>query len=128
MTASAAFSAALGVVLTFMPQELLAHLGAVEQGFTVVLVQMLGVLCLGFATLNWMMRSSVIGGIYGRPVSMANCMHFTIGAVTLWKGVMTHEVSAVILAVTAIYTVFGGWFALVLFTHPADALRERQRS
>jgi hypothetical protein len=128
MTASAAFSAAMGLVLTFMPQELLAHLGVVEQGFTVVLVQMLGVLCLGFATLNWMTRSSVIGGIYGRPVSMANCMHFAIGAVTLWKGVVAQDVPAAIMAVTAIYTLFGAWFALVLFTHPADALRQRQRS
>lgn len=47
MTLSAAFLATLGVGITFLPQELLAHVGAQPEGALVLLIQMLGALCLG---------------------------------------------------------------------------------
>jgi hypothetical protein len=48
MGLSAAFLAMLGVGITFLPQELLAHVGAPSDGTVVLLIQMLGALYFGF--------------------------------------------------------------------------------
>lgn len=119
MTASAAFLAALGIGITFLPQELLAHLGAQPQGRLVLVIQLLGALYLGLAMLNWMNRGTYIGGIYARPVSMANFFHFVVGAVALAKATLAQSFSIEVAVMAAIYTAFGAWFGLVLFTHPA---------
>jgi hypothetical protein len=110
MTLSAAFLATLGVGITFLPQELLAHVGAQPEGALVLLIQMLGALCLGLAILNWMNRGSHIGGIYGRPVSMANFFNFAVGALALWKGAVTQHFALEVTAMAAVYSVFGFWF------------------
>jgi len=120
MSLSAAFLATLGIGITFLPQELLAHVGVRPEGTPVVLMQVLGALYLGFATLNWMNRGSRIGGIYGRPVSMANFFSFAVGAVALLRGAIAQQFAVEIVAMAAIYSVFGIWFGWVLFTHPAD--------
>jgi hypothetical protein len=116
--ASALFLAVLGVGITFLPQELLTHFGVRLEGVPVLLIQLLGALYLGFAILNWMNRGNRIGGIYNRGVSMANFFHFGVGAVSLLKGVAAQFTPEVAVAAT-IYLVFGIWFGLVLFTHPA---------
>jgi hypothetical protein len=120
MTSSAAFLAALGIAITFLPQELAAHVDAPPHGASVLLVQMLGGLYLGFAALNWMNRGNRIGGIYARPVSMANFINFAVGALALAKGVLHGEASLEVIAMAALYAIFAAWFGFVLFTHPAE--------
>lgn len=121
MSLSAAFLATLGVGATFLPQEILARVGGRPEGTSVLLIQLLGALYLGFAMLNWMNRGSRIGGIYARPVSMANLLSFAAGGAALLKGVLAGQLAFEIVALAAIYTVFGVWFGFVVFTHPADA-------
>jgi hypothetical protein len=120
MSLSAAFYATLGVGITFLPQELLAHVGARSEGTPVLLMQMLGALFLGFAILNWMNRGNRIGGIYGRPVSMANFFNFAVGGLALLKGSIAQQYALDVTIMATIYTVFGVWFGLALFTHPAN--------
>jgi hypothetical protein len=131
MTLSAVFYAALGVVATFLPQELLAHAGGRPQGTSVLLVQMLGALYLALAMLNWIQRASRLGGIYGRPVTMANFVNFTVGGVALVKAAFAQQFPVDVTVMAAIYSILGIWFGLVLFTPPAleapqVALRHRQ--
>ena len=123
MTLSAAFMAILGVGITFLPQELLVHVGARPDGVPVPLMQMLGALYLGFAMLNWMNRGSLIGGIYGRPVAMANFFGFAVGALALSRGAIALHLAFELAAMAAVYSVFGIWFGIVLFTHPAQPTR-----
>jgi hypothetical protein len=120
MSLSALFLAVLGCGITFFPQELLAHVGVRPEGTAVLLIQMLGALYLGFAILNWMNRGNRIGGIYGRPVSMANFFHFAVGAAALVKGSIAQQFALEVVATAAIYATFGIWFALALFTHPSN--------
>jgi hypothetical protein len=124
MTLSASFMAALGLAFTFMPQEIAARYGASSKDPAVLLVQIAGALYVAFAILNWTVRNSPIGGIYNRPVAMANVLHFAVVALTLLKATLLHSATAqlarspVIIAVTVLYSVFAIWFALVLATHP----------
>lgn len=124
MTLSAAVMAVLGIGITFLPQELLAHVGVRSEGAPVLLMQMLGALYLGFAALNWMNRGSHLGGVYGRPITLANFVAFAVAAVALLKGAIALRFPLEVTAMAAIYSVFGVWFGLVLFTHPASEIRK----
>jgi hypothetical protein len=121
MTLSAAFMLILGLSGLFMPQEILIHFGMAVINFAVLLIQISGSLYVGFAMLNWMSRENVIGGIYGRPVALANFLHFAVVAVTLLKAqlggtMQSHEIWALF----GLYSMLALWFGLVLFTHPGD--------
>ena len=78
LSGSAAFLAVAGVAITFLPQELLAYASAQPTRVSVLLVQVLGAMFIGSAVLNWMNRGAHVGGIYGRPLTMANFFHFPI--------------------------------------------------
>jgi hypothetical protein len=114
MASSALVMAALGVAATFLPQEITAALGG--SGRTLpLLVQVLGATYLGLATLNWMAKESLIGGIYSRPVSMGNFLHFAIAGIALVKAVAAGERAVAVLVCTAIYVVFAVAFGAVVF-------------
>ena len=119
MILSAAFMAILGAGVTFLPQELLVFAGGRPEGSLVLLVQMLGALYLGFAILNWMGRGNLIGGIYSRPVAVANFFNFAIGAAGLLKALPSQNFATEVVAMAVVYSAFGVCFGIVLFTHPA---------
>jgi hypothetical protein len=45
--------------------------------------QLLGAAWLGVAALNWWSRSTILGGIYGRPIVLANVTTYLIGALVM---------------------------------------------
>ncbi len=112
--------AAAGACATFLPQELLVKSGCEHCGpLAVLLVQTAGALYLGFAILNWMARTYLMGGIYGRPVALGNLLHFAVVAITLWKAVIGGSLRTTeIVAACLIYSVFAAWFGFAVFTHP----------
>lgn len=83
--ASAAVLLVGGLALLFAPDAVLPRLVAGFPTAGLWLGQLLGAAWLGVAALNWLSRSAVLGGIYGRPVVVANlALHF-IGALVLLK-------------------------------------------
>jgi hypothetical protein len=85
MVASSLFLGAAGIAASFAPAELLGALGAPRVDPMPVLVQLLGALYLGFAITNWTAKDSMIGGIFARPLSLGNFLHFAVGALALVK-------------------------------------------
>ena len=83
MIASAAVMAAIGLVLSFAPEESLAFFQQPVAGAVPVLLQLTGALYLGFAFMNWTAKGSVLGGIYGRAIVIGNFLHFTMGTLAL---------------------------------------------
>ena len=118
MTVSAALMFALGIVLTFLPQETLSYLGGEPLEPLVLLLQVTGALYLGFAMLNWMARATILGGIYNRPIVLGNFLHFAAVAAALLKAVTGGQRNEVILVAALVYTVFAACFGFVLFNHP----------
>ena len=102
-----------GVVCLFLPTEALSVLGFPAQ--SAVVGQMIGALYLGFAAANWTARGSMIGGIYARPLSVANFVHFVVGGTVLAKGITGSTLNFAYLAVTLGYAVFAVLFVLVLY-------------
>ncbi len=93
-----------GVAMLFAPDVVLMSLVDNFPPSAFWLGQLLGAAWLGMAALSWLSRNAVLGGIYGRPVVMANfALHF-ISAMTLVRtGVMLLAIPALILA--AVYGV-----------------------
>lgn len=109
--ASAVCLAALGLVLLFAGVEIMgAAFGAsVAEPFPAIL----GAALLGFASMNWIARHNILGGIYGRAVVAANQTHFTIGAIVLVKHGLGHGGSAGYWALASLYVAGGVLFGVL---------------
>ncbi|WP_421869502.1 hypothetical protein [Marinoscillum sp.] len=107
-----------GLVLSFLPQEFLNYFDQESHLFSQTILQVIGALYLGFAMLNWMMKSSRIGGIYNRPVVVANLMHFGVVAITLMKLVVGGVGHPGVIIMAAVYGVFTVVFAYLMKSSP----------
>jgi hypothetical protein len=114
LVASAGLLAAAGLVATFLPEELLTWLGAPAATPLPALLQVAGGLCLGFAMLNWMSRGNRHGGIYGRPLVLANLLQFWVSGLALLKGASALP----IFIAGAVCLAFGAAFGWLLFGDP----------
>jgi len=108
-----------GLVASFAPSELLRALRSPATEPLPVLIQLLGGMYVAFALTNWTAKDNMIGGIYSRPLSLGNCVHFVVGALALAKQQFSHEVSVPLMAALIVYTVFAICFAWLVFGHGA---------
>lgn len=119
MAVSAVVLGSAGIVLTFSPDTLVSYLNRGDNDTTLFLLQILGSLYFGFGMLNWMAKTSLIGGIYNRPIAVANFAHFLIAGLALIKGLVSNPNALPIIWIAgAIYLVFGIAFGVLLFQHP----------
>jgi hypothetical protein len=119
MTLSAITLAAIGITLTFCPIEFEAMIGLGSPVNFQLILQLLGALYFGFAMLNWMAKGSMIGGIYAKPVSIANFTHYFIGALALIKVLIrNHNLPYYLWIAAAIYSIFALCFWLIFSRHP----------
>ena len=120
MTISAIFMGIIGIGLSFLPKEILTYLQLESNQSTGLILQLLGALYLGFGMMNWMAKSSIIGGIYNKPMVIGNLMHFGIGAITLLKIVFNvQENKTVIISLTIVYTILALLFGYVFMKNPS---------
>jgi hypothetical protein len=119
MTASAVILGATGVILVFSPDTALLSLGIQSSPASLLLVQVIGGLYFGFFMLNWMIKGGLIGGIYNRPIVIANFAHFFIVGLSVVKTVTSNrDLPWILWAVGAVYVVFGIVFMMLMFRHP----------
>lgn len=117
MIISAVIMGIAGIVLSFLPQEIAEYIGSAA--ISSIMLQMMGALYFGFAMLNWTAKSNLIGGIYSKPVALANFAHFFIGGLALLKLAFNESDLLYIWIAGTIYWSFGILFSYVLFTNPA---------
>jgi len=116
MTVSAFFLVIVGILLSFLPQEAL-HLIGKEDDLSFIL-QLCGALLFGFGMLNWMVKGSLIGGIYNKGVVVANFAHFFIGSSILIKQYAKNTDLSYLLIFGIIYSIFSIGFGYLLFNSP----------
>jgi hypothetical protein len=121
MAASATFLGLVGIALSFLPQEVAAYCGLPESNS--ILLQVSGSLYFGFAVLNWMAKGNLIGGIYSKPVAVANFAHFLVGGLALLKYSFRHTGVSYIWIPVVIYLVFAILFGYVFFFNPIPNTR-----
>ena len=115
MTSSALILGLAGVFALFAPDTLLYTQGSAPTGTMSVLVQLMGALYFSFALMNWTAKDSLIGGIYARPVSLANFGHFFAGALLLLKYQLSNELNLSILAALIVYSIYMACFYWLVF-------------
>lgn len=121
MTSSAIILALIGISLIFFPKEILDYFELSTSDTLELLMQIIGSFYFAFAMLNWMSKGSLIGGIYNRPIALANWTHFFIAVLALIKGVLANpSLSYVIWLIAIIYSIFAILFGIVLFKHPVS--------
>lgn len=117
MVASSLFLGGLGLFALFAPEELLKILSLPQINPLPVVIQIMGALYLSFALMNWTVKDSIIGGVYLRPISLANFAHFIMGALTLVKYQLSSAVNESLWGVLVVYTVFALIFTWLIFIH-----------
>jgi hypothetical protein len=120
MKASSVYLGISGLGLTFLSQEIAEYLNGDINQSSILFLQILGSLYLGFAMLNWMTKNNLIGGIYSRPLVIGNLAHFLISTFALIKivGQYAGKEFSLILAITIIYSVFSLCFGYIFVTNP----------
>ena len=115
---SAVVLATIGLGLTFLPQEVLALAGERASAPLVLLAQLAGALALGFAWLDWFARHQRIGGIYQRPLVLANLLHFMMVSLTLLRLATAGDLGTFGVVLLVPYGVLAAWWGKTLMTSP----------
>jgi hypothetical protein len=114
---SAAVLLTAGLALLFAPDVVLPRLIPAYPPTAHWLGQLLGAAWLGVAALNWGSRATILGGIYGRPIVLANLAIYFVGALVMLGAarraelpgaVWTAVALAVVLAVTYVWLLWRG--------------------
>lgn len=125
---SALFLALVGAPVLFASQEILATAGSTGGSLA---GELLGPAWLGLAGLNWFSRGSRAGGIYGRPLLLANLLTFVPSALTFLRaaraqnpppaaGVLSGDGwTACLWTLGGAFATFGALFFRRLFRPPA---------
>ena len=125
MTASAIILLVGGIVLTFMPQEILNFFGVEATKPLQILVQIIGALYFAFGMQNWMTKSNLMGGIYARPIVVSNLTHFLVAGLALIKGLISNPaLPGIVWIIGIIYSIFAIFFGLLLQRNPGAVSKQ----
>lgn len=116
-----------GVALLFAPDVILPRL---VPGFPAAgswLGQLLAAAWLGLGALNWLSRSLLLGGIYGRPVVVANAACYFVAATVLLPIVARDDAPAALRLAAVPVLLFAGVYFWLLFRGPLERDVARRR-
>ena len=111
-----------GFVLLFSPDAVLPRLISGYPSNGLWLGQLLGAAWLGLAALNWINRRLILGGVFGRPIVLANAIHYFISAMVLLRAASRQPALSVELTAIPTITLAVAYGAL-LFRGPFDPPR-----
>jgi len=120
---SAALLSLAGLALLFASDVLLP---AVVPGFPPAaawLGQLLAAAWLGVAALNWLQRAAVLGGIYGRPIVLANLALYFVSALSLLRALMRAGTPSALWLAFAPAAVLAAVYGALLLRGPFDSLQ-----
>lgn len=118
--ANAVFLAVGGLVLLFAPDLVLAGLLPGYPPTGTWLAQLLAAAWLGLASLNWISRGALLGGIYGRPVVAANAVSHFVAATSLLKAALRPDQPAALWLLAAPLALFAGIYGWLLLRGPFE--------
>ncbi len=115
---SALFLAVTGLALLFASDDILPLLVQGSPPGFALIGQLLGAAWLGVASLNWLSKSTLIGGIYGRAVVSANVLVYFVTAMALIKPVMLDDAPTVLRILLVPIAVLAVVYLWLLFRGP----------
>jgi hypothetical protein len=118
--ASGAVLLAGGLTLLFASDTVLPVLSPGFPTAATWIGQLLAAAWLGVAALNWLHRGAVLGGIYGRPIVVANAVLYFVSATSALRAAVV--VGRPLWAVVVVAGAFAAMYAALLFRGPFDDL------
>jgi len=119
--ASALFLGVAGFSFVFAAREMLVLLAPGTPRAATWIGQILGAALVGLGCLNWFNRHALLGGIYARPVVLANSMFYVVGALSVvGSSAALTTTRPVAQGVAAVLGVFAACYAWLLFRGPLD--------
>lgn len=119
MASSAVFLGVTGILVSFLPREIMICLNGDVNLITLLFLQILGSLYFGFGILNWMAKGNLIGGIYSKPLVIGNLAHFGISGIALLKIVFKTQTHVeILILLTIAYVIFAFGFGYVFMINP----------
>jgi hypothetical protein len=119
---SAGFLFLAGLALLFGSDRLLPLLVPGAPPASAWLGQFIAAAWLGVANLNWLSRSALLGGIYGRPVVATNLTLYTVSALGSLKALGAATAPPVVWLVAAPMAAFAVVYGALLLRGPFDLL------
>ena len=121
-----------GLALLFAPDVVLPRLIPAFPAAGAWLGQLLAAAWLALAALNWLSRTTLLGGIYGRPVVLANAALYFIAAMVLVQVVVRRDAPAALWLLAVPAVVLAGIYGWLLLRGPLErdlqAYRRRQHA
>lgn len=117
-TTAALILLGLGVACVFAPEEVSAALTGQNNPLA---FSLLGAALVGLGAVNWVTRHQPMGGIYGRPVVLANLAHFLIGGLALLRVGLDGEATGWAWALGALYLGGAAAYGVLLVRGPVRA-------
>jgi hypothetical protein len=109
-----------GLTLIFAPTPVAELLGG-PLSVAPWVVQMGGAGWCGFATLNWLGRGMVVGGIYGRPLIAANLVHALMVTLVLAKAASRGQLPPALWSIALGFAVLTVAHGVRMYGQPAEA-------
>lgn len=116
----------LGALFVFAPEE--SAVALTRQETPALAFSLLGAALFGLGMMDWLTRRAPIGGIYGRPVLMANLVHFVIGGLALLRAGLDGVGTGWLWALCAVYLGGAAFYGALLFTSPRPEQTKRAPS
>jgi len=116
-----------GVALVFAPDVLLSAVGPGFPPAVGWLGQLLGAAWLGMAALNWLQRDAVLGGIYGRPIVLANLALYFISTLSLLRALLDRAIPRQLWFVLVPAAVLAVAYGALLLRGPFGSVRHMPR-
>lgn len=107
-----------GLACLFAPDIVESNVGVSVPAKALWAGQLLGAAWLGLGALNWVQRRGILGGVYGRPVVLANLFHYFIGAIVVIKAGQQDVPGAWLIAVP--FATLALAYGVLLFREPFD--------
>jgi hypothetical protein len=85
--------------------------------------QLLAAAWLGLAAVNWMQRTTLLGGIYGRPVVMANAVLYLVSTLGLLRALVDGAAPRAMWAACAIAGALAIVYCALMLRGPFDPLQ-----
>jgi hypothetical protein len=115
--ASAALLAAVGLPLLFASDAILPGLVPGLPVTAAWLGQLISAAWLSVALFNWYSRSTILGGIYGRPSVNLNLVLYVVSALALLK---VGQGTVLVRGLTALFVVMAALYGVLLLRGPFD--------
>ena len=105
----------VGAALIFAPVEAARAIGLPEPDAVGILVQLYGAALFGLAMSGWMVRHSIIGGVFGRSYVVGNAAHAWVGALALGRPALMAGAPPALRVLTLAYWLLAVVFGYLMF-------------